>query len=260
MPSGPVTRPRRDTTTAVLWLSDVFGMDIRCVRLTPYKVDGPLLLDVQPVIPLPEAEELTVQLRRRETAARGASASGRDWTPYLVISPNGHTEPLRKRHAIHTMVRELHAAGVPAAQLATVLPRSKFLSVDGQLTGDELTAAFIARYPNARNRIRRWFLNEPLHDGNHTWVLSNQWGSTTVATLDALVALAPDQGFGYEPADVPPGMDRSTTTCRARRACDQPVAITSAPTTSKHPLRWREPKAMWRTATLPCPVVLSHRR
>jgi hypothetical protein len=30
-------------------------------------------------------------------------------------------------------------------------------------------------------------------------VLSNQWGSTTVATLDALVALAPNQGFGYEP-------------------------------------------------------------
>jgi hypothetical protein len=35
-------------TTTVLWLNDVFGMDIRCIRLTPYKVDGRLLLDVQP--------------------------------------------------------------------------------------------------------------------------------------------------------------------------------------------------------------------
>ena len=186
-------------TTTVLWLNDVFGMDIRCIRLTPYKVDGRLLLDVQPVIPLPEAEELTVQLRRRESAARAASASGRDWTPYVVISPNGRTEPLRKRHAIHRMVHELHAAGVPAARLATVLPGSKFLRVDGHLTGDELAAAFLSRYPKARNRIGRWFLNEPIHDANHTWVLSNQWGSTTVATLDALVALAPNQGFGYEP-------------------------------------------------------------
>jgi hypothetical protein len=67
------------------------------------------------------------------------------------------------------------------------------------MTGDELAAAFIARYPKARHRIGRWFLNEPLHDGNHSWVLSTQWGSTTVATLDALVALAPNQGFGYEP-------------------------------------------------------------
>jgi hypothetical protein len=73
----------------VLWLNDVFGMDIRCVRLTPYKVDGRLLLDMQPVIPLPEAEELTVHLRRRETAARAASASGRDWTPYVVIFRTG---------------------------------------------------------------------------------------------------------------------------------------------------------------------------
>jgi len=53
----------REITTTVLWLNDVFGMDIRCVRLTPYKYGSNVLLDVQAVIPLPEAEELTVKLR-----------------------------------------------------------------------------------------------------------------------------------------------------------------------------------------------------
>jgi hypothetical protein len=70
----------REITTTVLWLTDVYGLDIRCVRLTPYKVAERLLLDVQQIIPLPEAGELTVQIRRKQTQARVASSDGRDWT------------------------------------------------------------------------------------------------------------------------------------------------------------------------------------
>jgi hypothetical protein len=60
----------RELTTTVLWLNER-GMDIRCVRLRPYRV-GPLLLaDVQQLIPLPEAEEYQVSLReKRRQAAR----------------------------------------------------------------------------------------------------------------------------------------------------------------------------------------------
>jgi hypothetical protein len=191
----------REITTTVLWLNDVYAMDIRCVRLTPYRVDGKLLLDVQPLIPLPEAEEMTVQLRQQATAARAAVASGRDWTPYVIVGPGGvRTEPLRKRHAVRTMLHAVHDAGVPARTLATVFPRAKFLPVDGVLTGDELRAAFVAAHPNARNRLGRWFLDDPVHEADRTWVLSKQWGATTVATLDALAALAPDQNLRYEPA------------------------------------------------------------
>jgi hypothetical protein len=91
----------RGITTTVLWLTDLYGLDIRCVRLTPYKVGDRLLLDVQQVIPLPEASELTVQLRRRETQARAARTDTRDWTPYVIITPAGRTEPLRKRRDAH---------------------------------------------------------------------------------------------------------------------------------------------------------------
>ena len=190
----------REITTTVLWLNDVFAMDIRCVRLTPYRVGDKLLLDVQPLIPLPEAEELTIQLRRQSTAVRAASASNRDWTPYVILTPDGgRTEPLRKRQAVRTMLHALHDAGVPAATLATVLPRANFLPVEGAHTRDELTAAFLARYPKAHDRLGWWFLDDPIVEADRTWVLSKRWGRTTAATLDALVALAP-AGFGYEPA------------------------------------------------------------
>lgn len=98
------------------------------------------------------------------------------------------------------MVQELHQAGVPVDRLAEVLPRSRFLDVDGDLTGDDLIAAFLTRYPKAHNRLGRWFVNSPLHEDGRTWVLSNQWGATTVPTLDALAALGPPGAFAYEPA------------------------------------------------------------
>ncbi|MFN2506611.1 MAG: hypothetical protein ABR540_20770 [Acidimicrobiales bacterium] len=40
-------------------------MDIRCVRLVPYEIDGKVLLDIQQVLPLPEAADYQVRLRRK---------------------------------------------------------------------------------------------------------------------------------------------------------------------------------------------------
>ena len=191
----------REITTTVLWLNDVYGLDIRCVRLSLYKPGDRLLLDVQQVIPLPEASELTVQIRRREIQARVARADNRDWTSYIITTPNGASKPLRKRWAVLEMATALHRAGVPGERLAQVIPRSRFLDLDGVLTGQALADAFIARYPGSDDRLGRWFLEHPLHDTDRTWVLSKMWGTKTESTLDRLVTLAPESGFGYEAAD-----------------------------------------------------------
>lgn len=193
----------REITTTVLWLNDIYGLDIRCVRLSPYKVGDRLLLDVQQVIPLPEASELTVQLRRRETQARAARADNRDWTSYIVTTPQGASGALRKRWAVLEMVTALHRAGVPGDVLARVVPRSRFLDLDGVLHGPALADAFVARYPGADGRVGRWFTDNPLHDGNRTWVLSKMWGTNTEAILGRLIALAPSAGFGYQAITTP---------------------------------------------------------
>lgn len=59
----------KELTTTVLWLRDR-GIDIRCVRLRPYQDAGRLLIDVQQIIPLPEANEYQVQLREKEQVGR----------------------------------------------------------------------------------------------------------------------------------------------------------------------------------------------
>jgi hypothetical protein len=61
----------KEITTAVLWLRDRYGVDIRCMRLRPHRMtDGRLLLDIQPLIPLPEAAEFQTQLGAKQAAER----------------------------------------------------------------------------------------------------------------------------------------------------------------------------------------------
>lgn len=59
----------KELTTAVMWLNDR-GIDLRCVRMRPYQDGERLLLDVQQVIPLPEAAEYQVQVREKEQRGR----------------------------------------------------------------------------------------------------------------------------------------------------------------------------------------------
>lgn len=73
----------------------------------------------------------------------------------------------------------------------------RFLVVDGVCEGEQLEDAFVAAHPGASNNLYRWFIDEPIHDDGHTWVLSNQWGMNTEPTLGALLALVPGAAISY---------------------------------------------------------------
>lgn len=61
----------KEITTSVMWLND-HEIDIRCIRLKPYRLpDGRVLLDVQQIIPLPEAADYQTKIRAKEQAERG---------------------------------------------------------------------------------------------------------------------------------------------------------------------------------------------
>jgi hypothetical protein len=67
----------KELTTAVLWLRD-HDIDIRCVRLRPYRDCDKRLIDVQQIIPLPEANDYQVQLREKEQVGRKKRAERYD--------------------------------------------------------------------------------------------------------------------------------------------------------------------------------------
>jgi hypothetical protein len=88
----------KELTTAVLWLRER-DIDIRCVRLRPYEDAGKRLIDVQQIIPLPEANEYQVQLREKEQVGRKKRAERYDirlkfWEGLVAIARQKQT-----RHA-----------------------------------------------------------------------------------------------------------------------------------------------------------------
>jgi hypothetical protein len=67
----------KELTTAVLWLRER-TIDIRCVRLRPYLDGETRLIDVQQIIPLPEAAEYQIQIRQKEQVERNKRAERYD--------------------------------------------------------------------------------------------------------------------------------------------------------------------------------------
>jgi hypothetical protein len=59
----------KELTTAVLWLRER-DIDIRCVRLRPYRHGESTFMDVQQIIPLPEVNAYQVQVREKEQQGR----------------------------------------------------------------------------------------------------------------------------------------------------------------------------------------------
>jgi hypothetical protein len=59
----------REVTTTALWLSN-FGIDIACVRITPYSHDGRIVVVPTRVIPIPNSEEYTVQVGLKDLGRR----------------------------------------------------------------------------------------------------------------------------------------------------------------------------------------------
>lgn len=138
----------KEITTSVLWLNE-HGLDIRCIRLLPYRDDSKTLLDVQQVIPLPEAEEYQVRIRDKARKERAHRKQSRDTTKYDVIAGNETFSRLPKRRAMYQVVRHLCDSGVNPEEIrSTITWRTKnfMCDLEGDLESDEfkrqLTAIF----------------------------------------------------------------------------------------------------------------------
>ncbi|MCY4528137.1 MAG: hypothetical protein OXD46_03785 [Chloroflexi bacterium] len=92
----------KELTTSVLWLNDA-GLDIRCVRLRVYGHGEELLIDVDQVIPLPEAQDYLVKVRDRAEESQQQRRSSARWVAgfhefeaSIVDAPEEHQPTLGK--------------------------------------------------------------------------------------------------------------------------------------------------------------------
>ncbi|MDQ3573317.1 MAG: hypothetical protein M3404_00070 [Actinomycetota bacterium] len=192
----------REITTTVLWLIRSYGMDVRCVRLVPYEIDDRVLLDLQQVLPLPEAADYQVRVGRKDAARDRARADGKDYTRYHVVVDGAELPDQNKRNAVRVMVEQLANRGIPLAEIRKTLPGARMRVVPGQFTdGAAVREALAAADPDVE--LHRWFSDHALVDAaaGETYVLSKMWGRQTESTLAALAAAFHEAKVTFRRAD-----------------------------------------------------------
>lgn len=194
----------KELTTTVLWLNDR-GLDVRCVRIKPYNDNGRVLIDIQPIIPLPEAQEFQVQIKAKQQREREARTSSKDLTRFDVSIAGETFERQYKRNAMLLMVKHVCASGVTPQQIAEAVPWRPslrlFRMAEGILTGQQ----FVEQLQQTDDGFdeSRWFCaDEDLIQGaGNTYAFSNQWGTRTAQAISDLLAALPDKNMTVAPSE-----------------------------------------------------------
>ncbi len=155
-----------------MWLNER-GLDIRCVRLIPYKHKEQIILDVQQIIPLPEVETYQVKMKQQSEERREARRSSRDYTQYVF---NGQI--FNKRKLVLAVIHDWVKSKSPQdlSELTRAFPESM---VGGGLFSLENSA----KETYERQKISRHFIGQDealqFSDGSR-YAISNQWGKNSI--------------------------------------------------------------------------------
>lgn len=199
-----------ELTTSVLWLNER-GLDVRCVRLQPYARDGRAFVDVQRIIPLPEADDYQVRVRKKARREREARAGGADHTRYDLTLGGQQLSRLPKNRAIYETFRYLVVEkGVAPEKVAKhfgTRARRKPLRVAGEVGhGEFLRLANQVREAEGRKPFRpqRYFCadEELVRIGGGTYAFYNGWSDPDwTEAMTSLCEAFPDQGITFSPSE-----------------------------------------------------------
>ena len=198
----------KELTGSVLWLNS-YGLDIRCVRIKPYQDDKRILIDVQQVIPLPEATEYQVQVNVKHRQERVARSSSKAWTRYDVTI-NGITETITgKRNAIYRIVKQLCVNGVKPERIAELIywrTNRLFTILEGTLSSEDFIskASQLSEAQGKHFEDGRWYCDEGelIYNDDKTYAFSNQWGGQWDVAMKILIDAFPEAKMSYKVSGV----------------------------------------------------------
>ena len=173
----------KELTTTVIWLNER-DLDITCVRMKPYKFQDNILLDIQQVIPLPEAKNYQVKAQKKaeERREKQKNIAIRDNSRYLF---NG--KELNKRRLVLEIIHE-HIKNKEIESFTQLLEEFPQDLRKGRKLFREFNDAI-------NNEPSRYFINDDevvnLQEGK--FVISNQWGIGNIQSI-----LDKADSFGYE--------------------------------------------------------------
>jgi hypothetical protein len=194
----------KEITTTVLWLNDR-DLDIRCIRLRPYKTQDRLFLDVQQILPLPEATEYTVKIKEKAVEKRATERKFNfDFSKYdLTIGDDTHGHLTKRALGLH-VIRTALRAGIPPDELAGYFRgsiNSWLIALDGDLSREEFSQGAAQARPNSDLNRFHCKDEELVHVNGKTYAISNQWDVTNVPAFEQIVQAYPRLGMQIAKAE-----------------------------------------------------------
>ena len=176
----------KELTTSVIWLNER-DLDITCVRMKPYKYQDQILIDIQQVLPLPEAKDYQIRAQKKAEERREIqkNLNSKDYSKYLF---NGLE--LNKRKLVLELIK-------------THIKNNNILSLEDLLFDfpQELRKErkMYKRYDEViqTNDKNRYFseVDEVLDLTDGKFVISNQWGA---GNIQAILDRADELGYEIE--------------------------------------------------------------
>ncbi len=169
----------KELTSAVLWLNDK-GIDIRCVKIEPFHDGQRILLDIQQVIPLPEAEQFQVQVRQKKQKEQRARSYSQDFSKFTLMVSGQEYNGLNKRNLMYQLISDMVKADVKPEELEELVTfRKLFVSFEGTLDAEQFAEKLMSSDKGGKVPLTgRYFCkqDELFTVSGKTWALTNQWG------------------------------------------------------------------------------------
>lgn len=179
----------QELTTSVLWLNRQ-GLDVRCVQIRPHQLDQRVLLDVQQLIPLPEAAQYQVAVREKAQEQAAARSYDRTLARYDLSIGEKSFAGIAGRRVLHLVVAEALRLGLSPKQISQAIPSRSdtvFLSTMGRLNESEFVQAM-------RGQSSGYFTQDTalFHIQDRTYALAKRWGDQVMEAVDQVLAVLPE--------------------------------------------------------------------
>jgi hypothetical protein len=193
----------KEITSTVLWLND-YGLDIRCLRLKPYKDRNRVLIDIEQVIPLPEASEYQIRVSSKNREERKARTTKKDYTKYDVSIYGMPKNNLAKRNAIFYVVKNLCEHGALTQKIAELIqwrPTRMFFSVEGEIPSEDFIKRAIGKL-EMNGKVfdqNNWFCDdgELIFQDGKTYAFSKKWGGRWLQALKIIQENFPEANIQF---------------------------------------------------------------
>ncbi|UTW59228.1 hypothetical protein KFE96_02670 [Kordiimonas sp. SCSIO 12603] len=169
----------KELTTSVLWLND-FDVDITCLRMTPYKLENKILLNIEQVIPVVEAQDYQTGVREKKREQRQARSEGKDRS-LIEMSWDGevYETPFKKAEIGYLTIQLLHSKQQITAENFQRLRTNKSCSFELLKQVNDVT--------NTERKYRKYRIDRApeLVFQDQEYYVARNWG---IANIDKFIA------------------------------------------------------------------------